>query len=410
MRIKTLLALALALPAASVYAHDPKWIEYGPDGPIARVILTDGGECPPIRIDGREEKMRTRSEPAKNYPVRACEAAIPAGATSVEIQGTALPANKLGRSAKVALLGDTGCRLKAASGQWPAEIQDCSDPNQWPFATVAASIAAWDPDVVLHVGDYYYREAACKGTNCQPATINWARWSADFFTPADPLLLNAPWILTRGNHEDCKRSAEGWFRFLDPRNYVWENQKTCNSNLQFTPPYTASAGDLHVMVIDSSGLNPSDPTQTTIFANQLGLLRTAKPNTWLMLHHPFWAIDSNDPETETLWTAWTQAGDATKAVSLLLTGHIHILEALSFTDNGVPQLVVGNGGTSMDKPSTEGAGFVIGPRTVKSVAWDADFGFIAATPAANGWTLDLRDKNGQSKAKCALTATSLVCD
>jgi len=408
MRIQVLLALALL--SLSAYAHDPKWIEYGPDGPLARVIMTGGGECPPIRIDGRESNMRTRSEPTRDYPVRACEAAIAAGATSVEIGGRALPVHKLGRSMKVALLGDTGCRLKAASGQWPAEIQDCSDPNAWPFATVAASIAAWDPDVVLHVGDYYYREAECKGTNCKSVNPNWKRWSADFFTPADPLLLNAPWIFTRGNHESCSRAAEGWFRFLDPRDYLWENQKTCNSNLTFTPPYRVTAGSLNVVVMDSSAAKDDDATQIQIFANQLGLLSSAAPNTWLMQHHPFWAIDANDPETPTFWTAWQQAGAATKNVSLLLNGHIHILEALSFTDDGVPQLVVGNGATALDKPSTEGAGFVIGPRTVKSVAWDGDFGFIAATPSANGWTLEIRDKDGKPKTRCALTATSLVCD
>ena len=45
-RLLVLLAAALPLSAAA-----PAWIEYGPDGPIARAIVTNGGECPSIVID-----------------------------------------------------------------------------------------------------------------------------------------------------------------------------------------------------------------------------------------------------------------------------------------------------------------------------------------------------------------------
>jgi len=408
--MRTQFTVALLLLCTSLYAADPAWIEYGPDGPLARTIVTDGGHCPHITIDGVETKMTTHAEPAKNYEVHVCEALLPQGVRSASIGEVALPVAKLGKSAKVAILGDTGCRLKAASGKWPAAIQDCSDPKAWPFAAIAKSIAAWDPDVVLHVGDYYYREAVCEGTKCKPSTYNWKRWNEDFFTPAAPLLANTPWILVRGNHEDCSRAAEGWFRFLDPRNYVWENAKTCNSNWTYTPPYPVSAGDLHVTVVDSSAVKSWDAQQATIFANQLGLLAKAQPDTWLMLHHPFWAIDGTDADTQTLWTAWQQAGSAVSPVSLVLTGHIHLLEMFSFTDNGVPNIVAGNGGTALDKAPSDGVGFVVGPRTVARATYNDQFGFITATPSANGWTLVLRDASGEAKTNCAMTASGIVCD
>ena len=389
----------------AAYAADPAWIEYGPDGPLARTIVVSGGACPEIDIDGQRSPMRVHAEPAKNYTVRVCQALIPQGARSASIGDHALPVGKLGCAKKVAILGDTGCRRKVNS-----PVQDCDDPKAWPFSTVAASIAAWDPDVVLHVGDYYYREANCKGTNCTPLTYDWARWQADFFRPAEPLLRNTPWILVRGNHEECGRAAEGWVRFLDPRNYVWESPATCKSNLEFTPPYSVSAGDLNVTVLDSSSAEESNTAQTAIYAAQLSLLKNAKPNTWLMLHHPIWAVDYGDAVTETLWNAWNQAGSATAAVSLLLTGHVHLLEAISFTDNGVPLVVAGNGGTALDPAPTPTPSMNIGGRIIKNFTPYDQFGFITAEPTATGWTFDIRDTMGVSKTKCGVTATGLVCD
>ena len=396
--------VVLFLIATTVQAADPAWIGFGPGNPIARTIVTSG-ECPEITLDGRTHRMRVHALPAKGYDVTVCEAEIPPGTKYAAIGATVLPAHKLRRPERVALLGDTGCRRK--SGGPP---QDCNDPKQWPFAAIAASIAEWDPDAILHVGDYYYREAAsCTATTCTGTKYDWSRWNADFFTPAAPLLAKAPWIFVRGNHEECDRAGEGWVRFLEPRNYVWEDVKTCKSNLTFTPPYRVSLGDLDVAVMDSSAAKESDATQTAVFAGQLGILG-AKNGTWLTLHHPFWAMDFSDQVTETLWTAWQQAGSATDPLSLVVAGHVHLLEMLSFTDKRTPLVVVGDGGTSLDGAPTDGTGMTIGGRTVATFMSQEKFGYIAATRAATGWTFDVRDTEGKTRTKCNVTAQAIVCD
>ncbi|MDW4746763.1 metallophosphoesterase, partial [Escherichia coli] len=75
----------------------------------------------------------------------------------------------------------------------------------------------------LHVGDYHYRENACPpdvaGCQGSPWGYGWDTWQADLFQPAAPLMAAAPWVLVRGNHEECARAGQGWFRFLDPRPY-----------------------------------------------------------------------------------------------------------------------------------------------------------------------------------------------
>jgi len=396
------IVLALVLFPGSLFAADPAWIEYGPHGPIARTIVTSGGDCPKIEIDGDSREMHTRAKSAKHYEVTSCELALPRGAREARIGKKHLPVHKIGKHARVALLGDTGCRRKVGD-----KVQDCSDPKKWPFPTIAESIAKWDPDLVLHVGDYYYREADCDGGDCTKAPYTWKRWNADFFRPAQPLLENAPWIVVRGNHEECKRAAEGWFRFLDPWPYTYEGKKQCVSNLDFTRPYAMRVGSMRFIVLDSSAIEENDAEQAQMITDQLKLYASLE-DAWLLLHHPFWGARSKTVDTPTLWKAWSDAGAATKAVSLVLTGHTHLVEMLSFNDGGPPQAIIGNGGTSMAKPAESPS--IIGGRTVSAFAQDDHFGYIAATESNNGWTFDVRDVNGKTRTKCALTKTAIVCD
>jgi len=405
---------ALFLSLNAVAAEHPVWLTYGPDGEVSARTIVDGtAACPHIEIDGRREQMRVRSLPGKLYPVTSCEATLPAGAIAASIDGRALPVAKLGRTEKVAILGDTGCRRKVSDSGKPS-IQDCNDPAAWPFKQVADSIADWDPDLILNVGDYYYREAICRNGKCVKSTYDWSRWNADWFTPAAKALPSAPWILVRGNHEDCDRAAEGWFRFLDPRDYLWENAKTCQSNLQWTPPYDVRVGNLRFIVIDSATisdwLNPPDPKQVEIMANQLRLYTNKAAGAWMMLHHPFWGYGSWGPETQAMWTAWNATGADAPNPALMLTGHMHLLEMISFSDNRIPQLVVGNGGTALDPPPTDAIGKVIAGRTVTEFYGDDDFGWIAATRDGNGWIFDIRDEHGKSKKTCGWKeGEALVC-
>lgn len=409
--IGTALALLLSLCA---YAADPVWVTYGPDGPVARAIVPGPAECPHITIDGSQHRMRTRTLPGKNYPVRSCEHLIPAGARSASIGGQPLPLHKLGRTAKVAILGDTGCRMALSHSGGPPKIQDCADPDAWPFKQVADSIAAWDPDLILNVGDYYYREATrLKGGNWVQSTYNWTRWNADWFIPAAKLLPNAPWVMTRGNHEDCDRAAEGWFRFLDPRPYLWEDKKMCKSNLEWTPPYDVRIGDMRVIVLDSSGISDwkVDPEEVKIVANQLGLYSGDKADgAWMMLHHPFWGYGSYGAETQTMWTAWNAAGANAPEPDLMLTGHMHTLVLLSFADKRIPQLVVGNSGTGLDPAAKAPPTAPIGGRTVTEFFTDGGFGWIAATHEGGAWTFDVRDQKGKSVKTCTWSiGNALVC-
>jgi hypothetical protein len=178
------------------------------------------------------------------FPVSACEYPLPSGTTSAVVAGQSLPVPKANPT-KIVVIGDTGCRLQTDNG-----AQSCNDPNPngtdtpYPFAAVAALAAAQNPDLVLHVGDYAYRDNECPaglGFNCggSPWGFGWDTWQADLFAPGAPLLAAAPWIMTRGNHEQCNRAGQGWYRFLDSQPFDTADVHTCD-NAAYDDPGTSS--------------------------------------------------------------------------------------------------------------------------------------------------------------------------
>jgi hypothetical protein len=101
--------------------------------------------------------MIVRAAPGEHYPITVCTLLIPADAKSVSISDVpvTLPSSDTRR---IAVIGDTGCRLQA---KFPIVYQACNDPAEWPFPPIAKAIAQMRPDLVIHVGDYVYRQAPC---------------------------------------------------------------------------------------------------------------------------------------------------------------------------------------------------------------------------------------------------------
>ena len=236
------------------------YIVLGMQGPVARAILTNATQCPTITLNGNSQAMNVRAAPntVAMFPDMVCELSIPAGATVATINGQALPLPPPVLTT-VAGLGDTGCRLKAVKDSSSdsddddddGRFQDCDINSQWPFSILAKSIAAAKPDLVIHVGDYLYRESPCpkndKGCVGSAYGDNWATWNADFFSPAAPLLQAAPWIMARGNHEICKRSGSGYFRYLDPTPTQDQAPPACIDLIQ---SYTVTVGNQSFVVLD----------------------------------------------------------------------------------------------------------------------------------------------------------------
>jgi hypothetical protein len=387
------------------------WTELGPSGLIARAITTEA-TCPVLRLDAFPRRMQERAAPSPpDFPILVCEAAVPAWTHVASIGLQRLPLFRRNPE-RIVVIGDAGCRIEGT------KVQACNDPSQWPFAEIARHAALWRPDLVIHVGDYIYREDPCppgnEGCAGSPFGENWPTLEADLFTPARPLLRAAPWVFVRGNHETCARGGEGWFRIL----YPFPMPPTC---LDYTEPYKISLGKVDLLVLDSAITDDfaEPPDQVAAFKAQFETLRQlATDDSWLITHKPLYVFghagEQNGVEQlfiDQLVLQEASENDFPATIRLFIGGHVHLFENLSFGPGRPPQLVVGNSGTLLDPPvTTPLPGLEIAGMPVASGVNRAEFGFVTLQRHRHRWTATLRDVEGEPLLRCALRDDSLTCE
>ncbi len=424
------------------------WVVVGDGGkPIARVA-TDYASCPYVNVDGNDTRMTLRapagtaaqrttaSAPADSkpsaFPLATCEATLPAGAKAARVGDKVLPLPKA-EPQRVLVLADTGCRLKKADNAF----QSCNDGEMWPLAQIAATAAGMKPDLVLHIGDYHYRENACPadiaGCKDSPWGYGWDTWEADLFKPAAPLLAAAPWIVVRGNHEECARAGQGWFRLLDTQPYG--AARSCDDpandgTANYTTPYAVPlGGDTQVIVFDSArtgkaALAATDP-QFIAYQNDFKTVATlaskARTTSLFVNHHPilgYAPIAGGAPAggnaallsvaAQVNPTAYYPAG-----IALALHGHVHDFQAINFTSNHPATFVSGNGGDNLDValPDPFPANLPPAPGvTLDRITHSVTFGFMVMDRSGTGWTFKAYTKAGKLMATCTQSLNKIACD
>lgn len=392
--LQTLVACAAGLFAPTHGSELPKlpiaWIEMGPAGFIVARVVTTQSSCPSIALGAQPMSMQVRALPSPDFPIRICETMIPTGtkAATIEGQPLALPRTTPQR---ILVIGDTGCRMKA-----PSSFQACNDPNAWPFAKVAKSAATWKPDLVIHVGDFLYREAACPATmpGCagSPWGDTWPAWDADFFTPAASLLQTAPWIVVRGNHESCSRAGKGWFLLLDPHPLP----EFCRN---VTEPYPVETGRQQFLVMDSAAIEETGAVAESQFA---ALRNMASPNAWLLTHRPLGQLDAVNAMPQTALD-----NRLPPTVQLVLSGHAHLFGVFTLPDNHLTQVVVGNSGAALHPDLAQALREQNRrDRTGARGKTLAEFGFVTIEQTAGSWTWTARDVNGAVMTTCRFDETA----
>jgi hypothetical protein len=429
------------------------FVVLGEDGARMARAVTPADHCPALLIDGRPSPMSvrapaqtlaqrpTRSDPALSKPsvfdALVCEAGIPTKARAASIDGRKLPLPPA-VIRRIVVIGDTGCRIKSADNAYQA----CNDAKAYPFAKVAAAAAKWRPDLVIHVGDYLYRENPCPLGQSGCAGSVWGygldAWRADFLNPADPLLRAAPWAAVRGNHESCARAGQGWWRMIDPR--PLQAGRDCNDAAHddmgdYSDPYAVPLGEGAQLIVFDSSNTPGKPLSADdirfaryqdTYAKIEALARRA-PHNMLADHHPilaYAAILSKtgerkiEPGNGGLQSAFGAAnpGLIPAQVDLLLSGHVHVWEALSFSSAHPAQIVAGFSGTQEDivpLPATPPSSPPVAPGAVVAAmcSWVDGFGFmtlIRTGPAA--WRAEVRDMAGAVVNTCHIEGPRLRCE
>ena len=402
--------MCLSIPSWAAASLHQTWLALGPGGqPVVRLV-TDQDGCSELRVDGRQVHFAIRARPSPpDFPILMCEARLPVDASDITIDGRRLAPLPL-QLEKIVVVGDTGCRVKTGL------VQACNDPAAWPFAQIARSAAAWRPDLVIHVGDYFYRDDLCPAGNAgcagSPTGDTWAAARADFFAPAAPLLAAAPWIFVRGNHEACDRTGEAWFRLLDPR----PRPDQCRDR---TEPYVVTTGDLAWYVLDSTAADDMHPAAERVadFAAQFaGLAEHDGRRAWLLSHKPVWAfgsLEDGPPGVAPYRTNLTLQAAARRAfptgVEAVLSGHLHFLELLAFGPGRPPQLVVGHGGALLS-PRVAGSlvGLDVDGQRVSASEVLHEYGYLTLERDGQGWRVTPRSPSGNARP-CDFRTDNLWC-
>ena len=403
-----LLLVAVSFVGPARAGDSYRWLQATAEGWQARAI-TQNASCPTAEIDGRAVLMTPRAQPGDGFPVTICAVNIPKGAKSVAIDGAPL-APPPARVDKILVFGDTGCRLKGMF------LQDCNSIRAWPFRLTADLAAEFAPDLVVHVGDYHYRESACpagvKGCASSPHGDNWETWKADFFEPAAALLGAAPLVLVRGNHEICARAGKGWTRALSPVPPAEDGR--C---VEREEAYLVDLDDPKLFVLDTTEAEERTVVgeQAAFLRKQLAVAKDMPGPVWYAFHKPIFSLFQSK-KGEKLGVNETLAAAAhdgmPSGVQAILSGHLHAFEAMSYREDRPAQFVVGVGGTAMDPhipANFDGA--TIGDATVehgRGVA--ATFGFATFERGDGEWIVTNYDAHAAPLLRCHLRGRKIDCE
>jgi hypothetical protein len=228
------------------------------------------------------------------------------------------------------------------------------------------------------VGDFHYRKNPCidSSTECgtSPFGDNWATWREEFFEPAKPLLLAAPWKVAPGPapaaSSPCRDdvTAERPATAIVPGQYREHGRRAC------ALADTSDEGNTHQVEANCER-----------YRKQLDKLKAEEPDrstqeVWLAMHQPLWgrnmsgeqeaspnglqkldeskdhedikALDCVNGKTRSALPVILEKFEMAKdkrIARLVFAGDNHAFQFIWPTDGLSPiQIIAGNGGTKLD--------------------------------------------------------------
>jgi hypothetical protein len=218
--------------------------------------------------------------------------------------------------------------------------------------------------------------------------------------------------MVRGNHEDCIRAGEGWFRFLD-RALM---EPACRD---LTGDFVAKLGDFGIVVVDGAAAEDpkGDPTDmaATLRRQFIEVVAKIPAEAWLATHRPPDAMLGTDRGTPRNFVGnrvleLALGKDMPAGVKMYVAGHIHFFQAVDFGNARPPQLVVGTGGDNLQAlpPLSVIGADINGIKVTDSVTYSG-FGYMVWDRAGTAWSGTLFDVNGRPINRCRLANRTLSC-
>lgn len=422
-------------------------LQTSPSGLVARAVLPKGSSCPQLELTGTASVQMDRRTPGTTTKgafddVVVCSAPIPPGASAASVAGQRIPAALPREVQTIASLADTGCLIKDV-------VQDCR--NGWPLRQITEQIAEAAPDLIIDVGDYFYREKACPsdaqdkcgGSPAPPSGVPFidsgAGWLADYLEPASPMFGTAPLLAVRGNHEVCTEAGNGYFLFMDYRD---GREDVCAPTADGKAPTVqtkpwridlplVTGRKLRLVVVDSAqgwdyGISPWAARQRPLYVKAARMAKNPGGLSWLVVHQPPLALTTTkyDPGNVADWTNWVAVDQTVASRGLLkgygaiVSGHLHLSQVIKIP--GLPpQFVFGGGGTFLDPPdgystptdgplaNSKGEPMVPGfrPYPKDQYRWievEHAFGLASPNPAQGAWDVKYVGPDGSTLATCTV--------
>lgn len=380
--------LLFAILAVSLFANEYFWTQINKDSKYEFRVV-NSGNCPAITCDGKTLQTSLRFQKNSGFDVNVCAAEIE-GCKNVTYQNKTVTLPK--KIKTIAIIGDTGCRIKIKKDSTSdKDLQNCRNKDAWPAEKIAQKIAAQKPDLIIHVGDYQYREKCenpelCKDVEMQYVGYDYKAWKEDFLKPFANILGEAPWIFIRGNHEDCDRAWQGYKAMLSPYPYQACDKEDDGKNMQKNasePPYTIDLDDIHMVAMDSAGEDDKKIKEKDLklFEEWFDGMHLKK-HSWILTHKPVYDLNYKDESAQE--KAFKKSG---LEPAKILSGHIHLFEWVK--DGKQEQLVVGNSGTKLDDLK------IINTKDFDTYTQYDKFGYVIAVKEGKDFNFALYSDDGQ---------------
>jgi hypothetical protein len=170
-----------------------------------------------------------------------------------------------------------------------------------------------------------------------------------------------------------------------------------------------------MLVLDTALASDRPPLNPDPYVSQFAALQAmAASNAWLLAHRPMWGLlpDSSGASVTVLNpTLQAASGNSLPPkVRLVLTGHIHLAEVLTFAGERPPQIVAGISGTLLLPQITAPlVGTDVAGEKLATATTLARHGFFTFVPGPRGWAATIRDVGGKAIAHCQLRGRSAAC-
>lgn len=318
---------------------------------------------------------------------------------------------------RIAILGDTGCRLKENKGQ--QFYQNCQSKEEWPYPEVVKTIAQESYDFAIHTGDYHYREQCSDPKKCPQLSrslgYGWTAWWDDFYQPTQPLFKKSPILFVRGNHEDCQRAFSGW----GPLSVL---QKKFEDSCHEIEPYQwIEIEDLVLINFDDSAFDDRsswdalDQKKWLSIFNELTERASSlkgKKEIWFLAHKPVFGFvpsrEDAEPQAinENLKKLMVQS-KLVNQVDYFLSGHVHNQQVARDTHEGAIQVIVGHTGTSLDPFGRK----ILTDQIVTATESKKSFGYaIFERMGFKKWKWIFKNQQGRDELVCQVQGQKTQCD